>query len=1079
MVRYLTRFFFVVASLCLGLSANSFAGGTLDSSFNGTGKTVFNMDFSSADGSFENIVVIGGNKFLAVGGAEIRPTYYGVTVRRFNSDGTVDTTFGVGGTVITDAGLTSKGMAIKVQLDGKIVVAANSGSYPFRKTAVLRYSADGVLDATFGSAGVYLSELDLPDDIELLADGKILISGVGQVPNTTDPGVQVVRIDPNGTADTTFGTGGFASSTYGSSTGSDKMALQTDGKIVVSGRTIYGANRGMVHRFNADGSPDLTFGTGGYREIAGPGATSLYMGGGVAILPDGKVLVGGSSTSTLWADSAYTLIRLNPDGSNDNTFGTQGFVFNQNSTIGGGGGNIQVQADGEILMNGQKSGPFAVVVRFDAAGVVDSTFGTSGVGTLSSTPGGYATALALQGSNVIAVGRDNSGVYSARVDTTGAQLSYRSDAFLLEKNDQARAVAVQADGKIVAAGLSIATNGDACFSVARLLPGGALDPSFGNGGKFVFGDASEAHAVRVQPDGKIIVAGRYSPYHSLANYYYLFIARLNANGTLDTTFGTGSGKTVYQNVSESTGTDMDFQPDGKIVVVGTSRRSIGDGIFEFDMAAARVDANGMPDNTFGTNSMFVLQTGAPGSPQYEQARVIAVMPNGKIMLAGTHMLRLEANGTVDSTFSSTPVFLPMPATDIKALADGKFLISGSSGDNFGIVRYSGTTVDTTFGIGGTASLDLGGSDGINNLYLDTNGDILAGGFSRSNVSPYRDRFGIAHFRSSGLPDLSFGNSGKIVTDLGGDAEAFAVTRQNDGKVVAAGEAAINIDRDYAVLRYNVRSGMFDFDGDSKTDLAIFRPSAGQWWYSKSSTGQVGVAQFGAGTDKPVPGDFTGDGKTDVANWRPSTGEWFVLRSEDFSYYSFPFGISGDIPATGDFDADGKADAAIYRPSSGTWYVSRSAGGTTVQQFGIPGDIPVVSDYDGDGKADIAIYRPASGQWWINRSTAGLIAFSFGNSTDKAVPGDYTGDGKADVALFRPATGEWFVLRSEDQSYYSFPYGLSTDIPVPGDYDGDGTFDAAVFRPSTGTWFANRSTGGSLIANFGINGDTPVPSAFVP
>ncbi|HEY0426798.1 MAG TPA: FG-GAP-like repeat-containing protein [Pyrinomonadaceae bacterium] len=272
---------------------------------------------------------------------------------------------------------------------------------------------------------------------------------------------------------------------------------------------------------------------------------------------------------------------------------------------------------------------------------------------------------------------------------------------------------------------------------------------------------------------------------------------------------------------------------------------------------------------------------------------------------------------------------------------------------------------------------------------------------------------------------------------------------------------------------------FDFDGDARADLSIFRPATGEWWYLRSSDGQNRAFQFGSRTDILAPADYTGDGRTDVALFRPSTGEWFILRSEDSSFYSFPFGTNGDVPAPGDYDGDGKADAAVFRSSTATWFIMRSTGGTTIQQFGVIGDVPVVADYDNDGRNDIAVFRPATGEWWLLRSRAGLIAFQFGNRSDKPVPGDYTGDGAADVAIFRPSTGEWFVLRSENQSFYSFPFGTNGDIPAPADYDGDGKFDAAVFRPSGSTWFVNKSTGGALIQNFGVTGDKPVPSAFIP
>ncbi len=277
---------------------------------------------------------------------------------------------------------------------------------------------------------------------------------------------------------------------------------------------------------------------------------------------------------------------------------------------------------------------------------------------------------------------------------------------------------------------------------------------------------------------------------------------------------------------------------------------------------------------------------------------------------------------------------------------------------------------------------------------------------------------------------------------------------------------------------------FDFDGDGKTDIGIFRPNAfmSEWWINRSSTGQTFALRFGASTDPLTPADYTGDGKTDISFYRPFSGEWYVLRSEDFSFFAVPFGVSSDIPAPADYDADGKADFAIFRPSSATWFISQSSGAPTrIFQFGVTGDRPVVADYDGDGKADVGIIRPAATglEWWVQRSTAGLLAMQFGASTDKAVQGDYTGDGKADVAIWRPSTGEWLIVRSEDFSFYGFPFGTNGDVVAPGDYDGDGKFDATVFRPSSATWFIGRTTAGTQIVPFGATGDRPVPNAFVP
>ena len=291
---------------------------------------------------------------------------------------------------------------------------------------------------------------------------------------------------------------------------------------------------------------------------------------------------------------------------------------------------------------------------------------------------------------------------------------------------------------------------------------------------------------------------------------------------------------------------------------------------------------------------------------------------------------------------------------------------------------------------------------------------------------------------------------------------------------------------------------FDFDGDNKTDLAVYRgqcPDGGDtsdplgkcvrdWWTLRSSDEGVLGLSFGFGFPRVTPADFTGDGKTDIAffdvdeNQGPSF-TWHVLRSEDNSYFSFPFGGLDDIPAPGDFDGDGKSDPAVFRPSTGTWYLIRSSD-QQVQtvQFGAAGDQPTVADFDGDGRDDIAVFRPSSGEWWQLRSTEGVIGFQFGSGSDLAVPGDYTGDGKADIAFFRPSEGNWYVLRSEDSSFYAFPWGLESDVPAPGDYDGDGSIDPAVFRPADSTWYILGSTSGIQTVPFGLQSDIPLPSAYV-
>lgn len=266
-----------------------------------------------------------------------------------------------------------------------------------------------------------------------------------------------------------------------------------------------------------------------------------------------------------------------------------------------------------------------------------------------------------------------------------------------------------------------------------------------------------------------------------------------------------------------------------------------------------------------------------------------------------------------------------------------------------------------------------------------------------------------------------------------------------------------------------RPAPFDFDGDGKTDVSVFRPATGNWHVLGSRDGVVRTQMFGISTDSLAPADYDGDGKTDIAVFRD--GVWYILRSRD-GFQAISFGQSGDIAQPGDYDGDGLADMAVYRPAVGVWYLQRSRDGFAALSFGSLTDKPVASDYDGDGKTDEAVYR--NGVWYVLRSGAGFLALQFGLASDWPVTGDYSGDGKTDVAVFRPSTGEWFILRSENSSLSATAFGVDGDQPAPGDYDGDGRFDTAVFRPLTSTWYIQRSTSGISAQTFGLTGDLPVP-----
>ncbi len=680
-------------------------------------------------------------------------------------------------------------------------------------------------------------------------------------------------------------------------------------------------------------------------------------------------------------------------------------------------------------------------------------------------------------------------------------------------SSSAAAVAVQPDGKIVVTGITSELAGTFFRNyiiLARYNTDGSLDQTFGAGGKVVSdiaGPQVEINAIALQPDGKILVAGTAPIWFVVGvnNGYNFVVVRFNANGSVDTGFGEYAGLEITDFSGGTTNDDgiysMLVQPDGKIAVSGYSRQ----GSLR-DFALARYNANGTLDNSFDTDGKLVTSF----SSNDDEARALLLQPDGKLVAAGYGfsstfdfaLARYNVDGSLDNSFDSDgKTTLDFGGSTDQGRAavlepGGKIVVTGNARiggaqPDMAIARFNPDgSPDTTFDGDGKNTIDFFAlSDVAQAIVRQSNGKFVVGGYATLPAGfPERD-FGLARFNSNGTIDAGFGTSGKVTTkfaNLADDDFIRGLALQANGKIVAAGGGMTqpNSSTRLALARYlgdavTISNRAFDFEGDGKTDISIFRPSVGEWWINRSTAGTIAYT-FGTSSDKIVPADYTADGKTDVAVWRPSTGEWFILRSEDSSYYSFPFGASGDIPAPADFDGDNQADVGVFRPSTSTWYISLSSGKTLIQQFGANGDAPVVADYDGDGKSDIAIYRASLGQWWIQKSTNNsVIAFQFGNSTDKAVQGDYTGDAIADVAIWRPSTGEWFILRSEDYSYYSFPFGISTDIPAPGDYDGDGKFDAAVFRPSDSTWYLQRSTAGTLIQAFGITGDQPVPSAFAP
>lgn len=384
-----------------------------------------------------------------------------------------------------------------------------------------------------------------------------------------------------------------------------------------------------------------------------------------------------------------------------------------------------------------------------------------------------------------------------------------------DSDEQITDVAVQSDGKIVAGGYSITANSRGQdFALARYNANGSLDTTFGVGGKLTtdFGTAGHhdsANRLAIQSDGKIVAVG-------MADNSLLFaVARYNSDGSLDASFD-GDGKaTIDLSTINATGyweaaSNVVLQADGKIVIVGTVRLSLTDS----DFAVVRLNADGSLDTTFGGGDGIVITHLTAG----DAGIGVAIDAGGKIVVSGRYqqsatnhdfaVLRYNSDGTPDSGFGIAGVALADLGGDdygatLAMQSDGKIVMTGETNAggtlDFALVRFSAAgTLDATFGIGGkvVTNFPTNGNDSPNELALQGDGKIVVAG--RTGLD-----FGIARYHANGSLDAGFGTGGLVSTDIGGAEYASTVALQADGRIVAAGYArSIGVNNaDFLLARY--------------------------------------------------------------------------------------------------------------------------------------------------------------------------------------------------------------------------------------------------------------------------------------
>lgn len=757
------------------------APGDLDSTFGDGGKLVFGFG-GTADISRASATQSDG-KLIVAGTSESR-----LTLVRFGTNNLPDPDFGVNGVATVDVSLQIVGL--RVQTDGKIVVAGEQYNSN-RDFALVRFNPDGSIDEDFASMGVMSRDYGAEDrcnNFLIDSSGRYVLVGTSEVSFPfSSSHLVLARFNENGNPDFSFNsTGSYIDTNY--STGYSVLR-QSDGKLLVAGYS--GGN--CVLRFNDNGTPDTGFATGGKLNI--PGATQLtalatQLGNNTVFQPDIYLVAGRTSVN---GQNAVLLARFDPDGVLDTSFNGTGIVT---QNIGGAANVIAMYVTGtlfsrRILIAGDMDvAGFDrfMAAKFTLAGALDSNFGNGGVTTTALSPGDdKAYNAILQGGGMLITGSTSPTNYydsdfaavRFSIGTGALDTNFFGTGVLLHNvgdlNASAKAVAVQNDGKIIIAG-SAYYGPYGLATLTRLNPNGSRDLSFGIDGKVmsdIGGQSSEADAVALQPDGRVLIAG--SAYDG--KYYSVLVGRFLTNGVPDSSFGTNGFTITRVGTNYSSGTIIRLQPDGKILVGGSAETA------DADFLVLRYLANGALDMSWAENGKAVVGIGTGD----DVLSGLALLPDGKVIASGygvfvsqykISLARFNSNGSLDASFGSfgrQALNLPGGGGNDAALGltqqpDSKLILlcetfnATLTDADIGVARLTTNAVfDASFDGDGAVIQSIGLSvDGAITAAVQPDNKIVVG--CRTTVGS-KNRFGILRLLPNGSLDSSYGIGGRNYYDF--------------------------------------------------------------------------------------------------------------------------------------------------------------------------------------------------------------------------------------------------------------------------------------------------------------------------
>jgi uncharacterized delta-60 repeat protein len=645
---------------------------------------------------FRSVTVQADGKILLAGSAwYVAGVNYlsNVLLMRLYANGAIDSSFGDNGTVRTNIN-SSTGLSvdeandIKLQTDGKIVVAGQSYDYVQHRFLVVRYNADGSIDSNFGLGGPNLVAIGVSDDealsLDIQSDGKIILAGKSYQSGGFSYRVALARFNTNGFLDNSFGTSGTVTTNL--SSGADianDVAVQADGKIVTGGYTFNTAssqNNILCIRYNSNGRVDSSFGSAGNVIVDVQGKDDAA--NNILLQPDNKILLGGYATG---ADNVnnFLSLRLKTDGTPDNSFGVNGIqttsIFNQGDIAY----SMSLLSNGKFLLAGQTNAgasKYISLARYKQNGITDSSFANQGrsiTGVGSSDDVAYKMLNVPWDKSLLVAGTANGywvlAKFNPRTLSLDSSFGVNGKISVNYKNPRdpqdKPSLAIDADSKkIYLAGYT-----GSGVTIVRFNKYGVQDKTFGNNGAVNYPVSIYYGGFGLQNDHKILIAG----VRQTGTTGYDFVARLNVDGSVDSSFGT-SGEVQHLPLTVNS---IQMKNNDSSILLG-GRVSVN---FNGAVGVLAIKTNGSFDQSFGTNGLVYKQSSAANAQIFFRYN-LTQDALGRILISGGvqgsnfkyqfSVTRFLEQGIVDSSFANKGLF-------VKDVSTGSF----SDNSNEGISSY--------------------------------------------------------------------------------------------------------------------------------------------------------------------------------------------------------------------------------------------------------------------------------------------------------------------------------------------------------------------------------------------------------